>query len=99
MATFDLASQAIRELNAHLHGDVQGQVVVNNPAGKHALAVGATAAHDVIIHGNVGYYCGGMNAEASITVEGHAGPGLAENMMSGRVHITGNASQYCAATI
>jgi len=98
MPDFDLASAPIRELNQHLHGEVNGEIVVNNPAGKHALAVGATAAHQVTINGNVGYYCAGMNAEAAVRINGHAGPGLAENMMSGQVHVTGNASQYCAAT-
>lgn len=98
MPGFDLQTVDVRELNQHLHGAVDGDVVVSNPAGRHAVAVGATAAHEVTIKGNVGYYCAGMNAEASIVVDGHAGPGLAENMMSGRVHVTGNASQYCAAT-
>jgi glutamate synthase domain-containing protein 3 len=31
-------------------------------------------------------------------VHGNAGPGVAENMMSGVVRITGNASQYAGAT-
>jgi len=98
MADFDLSDSVVRQLNQHLHGEVTGPVTVNHPAGKHSVAVGATAAHKVEINGNVGYYCAGMNSDASITINGHAGPGLAENMMSGRVHVTGNASQYCAAT-
>lgn len=98
MATFDLADNPVRELNQHLHGAVSGKVTVNNAGGKHSIAVGAVGAHEVAINGNVGYYCAGMNCDANIQVNGHAGPGLAENMMSGRVHVTGNASQYCAAT-
>ncbi len=98
MASFDLADNTVRELNKHLHGAVTDKVTVDNPGGKHSVAVGATDAHQVEINGNVGYYCAGMNAEASVVVNGHAGPGLAENMMSGRVHVTGSASQYCAAT-
>jgi len=98
MASFDLTDNTVRELNQHLHGSVSGKVTVNNPGGKHSVAVGATDAHDVEINGNVGYYCAGMNADATILINGHAGPGLAENMMSGRVHVTGSASQYCAAT-
>ena len=39
-----------------------------------------------------------MNKEASITIHGHAGPGVAENMMSGRVHVTGNCSQGAGAS-
>lgn len=98
MASFDLSDSTVRELNQHLHGPVTDTVTVNNAAGKHSVAVGASSPHDVVINGNVGYYCAGMNSEANIVVNGHAGPGLAENMMSGRVHVTGNASQYCAAT-
>ena len=39
-----------------------------------------------------------MNQQANIIINGNAGPGLAENMMSGQVRVTGNASQYAAAT-
>lgn len=98
MTSFDLNTESVRALNAHLHAETHGAVDVTNPGGRHAVAVGAVAAHEVTIHGNVGYYCAGMNKDANITVKGHAGPGLAENMMSGKVRVTGNASQYCAAT-
>lgn len=97
MNTFDL-NKGVRALNAHLHGAVSGALSAINPAGRHAVAVGATAAHELTIDGNVGYYCGGMNQFASLLVKGNAGPGLAENMMSGRVMVQGDASQYCAAT-
>ncbi|MBX2881825.1 MAG: protein glxC [Granulosicoccus sp.] len=98
MTSFDLDSESVRALNAHLHSDTADSVTVTNPGGRHAVAVGAIDTHKVTVHGNVGYYCAGMNQKASITVQGHAGPGLAENMMSGTVRVTGNASQYCAAT-
>jgi methylamine---glutamate N-methyltransferase subunit B len=39
-----------------------------------------------------------MNKEATIVVHGSAGPGVAENMMSGEVRIKGDASQYAGAT-
>ncbi len=98
MVSFDLADNPVRELNQHLHAAVSGKVTVNNAGGKHSIAVGAIGNHEVEINGNVGYYCAGMNSDATIRVNGHAGPGLAENMMSGRVQVSGNASQYCAAT-
>jgi glutamate synthase domain-containing protein 3 len=98
MKTFDLEQQSVRDLNAHIHGAAQEQIVVNNAGGRHALAVGATSGHEISINGNVGYYCAGMNQKADITINGHAGPGLAENMMSGCIRVTGDASQYCAAT-
>ncbi|MEM6987259.1 MAG: protein GlxC [Pseudomonadota bacterium] len=97
MTSFDL-QDGVRALNAHLHGAVDGALTAINPAGRHAVAVGATAAHEVTIEGNVGYYCGGMNQHANLDIRGSAGPGLAENMMSGRVTVRGDASQYCGAT-
>ena len=48
--------------------------------------------------GHVGYYCAGMNKFASITINGNAATGLAENMMSGVVRLRGNASQAAGAT-
>lgn len=98
MRTFELESDSVRDLNAHLHGAVGERIIVNNAGGRHALAVGATSENKITINGNVGYYCAGMNQKADITINGHAGPGLAENMMSGSVRVTGDASQYCGAT-
>ena len=37
-----------------------------------------------------------MNKQANINVKGSVGPGVAENMMSGKVVIDGDASQYAA---
>jgi glutamate synthase domain-containing protein 3 len=39
-----------------------------------------------------------MHQYATARVNGNAGVGLAENIMSGRVHVTGDASQSAAAT-
>lgn len=39
-----------------------------------------------------------MNQEAHVIVNGNVGVGVAENMMSGSVHIKGNASQAAGAT-
>ena len=53
---------------------------------------------DITVRGSTGYYCAGMNKQATIRVKGSAGPGVAENMMSGTVIIDGDASQYAGAT-
>ncbi len=100
MNTFDLTDNTVRELNQALHqsNSEQQQFIVNNPNGKHNVAVGAMHHSSVAINGHVGYYCAGMNQHCNIVVDGNAGPGLAENMMSGSVRVTGNASQYCGAT-
>ncbi len=102
MPTVDLATTALRELNQTLHAQGPGTKEtlweVVNPRGAHAVAVGVNAPIGVEIKGSVGYYCAGMNREAAITVHGSAGPGVAENMMSGEVRVKGDASQYAGAT-
>ena len=102
MPTVDLATTPLRELNAALHrlkpdtNETHWRVL--NPRGQHAVAVGIEAPILVEVEGHVGYYCAGMNKHATVTVNGNAGTGLAENMMSGRVHVKGDASQSAGAT-
>ena len=69
-----------------------------NPNGAHAVACGVDAEVEIEVDGHVGYYCAGMNKLATVRVHGNAGPGLAENMMSGSVVLSGNASQSAGAT-
>jgi len=97
---FDLKDSPVRELNRALHerGAEGRSFRVANPGGKHNVAVGARFRGEVFIDGHVGYYCAGMNQNAAIVVNGNAGPGLAENMMSGQVRVKGDASQYGGAT-
>jgi glutamate synthase domain-containing protein 3 len=91
---FDLQRQSVRELNQYLHGDLSGvqEVLVKNPDGAHSLAVGLNAAVRVDIGGHAGYFAAGMNKSATVVIHGNAGPGVAENMMSGRVEVAGFAS-------
>jgi methylamine---glutamate N-methyltransferase subunit B len=101
--TFDLSVDTVRELNHALHADpslggAAARVVVRNPGGRHALAVGIDAPYEVEIDGHVGYYCAGMNKLATVRVRGNCGVGVAENMMSGLVVVEGSASQSAGAT-
>lgn len=100
MKDFNLEGSTVRKLNQALHqpSAANMDVLVNNPGGKHSIAVGAMYKTTITIDGHVGYYCGGMNQNAAITVKGNAGSGCAENIMSGMVRIRGDASQYCGAT-
>jgi glutamate synthase domain-containing protein 3 len=102
MQIFDLEARGLRDLNSTLHAekDSSNQTAweIVNPKGSHAIAVGLDAPIDVTVRGSTGYYCGGMNKQATIHVDGSAGPGVAENMMSGAVIIEGDASQYAGAT-
>jgi glutamate synthase domain-containing protein 3 len=95
----DLADSPVRDLNQALHNATDGQSwTVENPGGKHSLAVGINARVTVTINGHAGYYAAGMHQKGEVTVNGNAGVGLAENIMSGKVHVKGDASQSAAAT-
>jgi methylamine---glutamate N-methyltransferase subunit B len=98
--SFDLQRQSVRDLNQYLHGGLDGvkEVRVENPDGAHNLAVGLNAPIRVDIAGHAGYYAAGMNKNATVVVHGNAGPGVAENMMSGRVEVTGFASGAAGAS-
>ncbi len=100
--TFDLGVEKLRSLNSTLAALApetnQTSWQILNPRGQHAVAVGVTAPVAITIDGHVGYYCAGMNDGAAITINGNAGPGVAENMMSGTVHVKGDASQAAGAT-
>ena len=102
MPVVDLAQTSRRDLNGRLHAlapDTNETLwQIENPQGQHALAAGLDAPITVQIAGHVGYYCAGMNKQAVVIVEGNAGVGVAENMMSGRVHVKGDASQAAGAT-
>jgi glutamate synthase domain-containing protein 3 len=101
LVSFDLASDGVRELNQYLHQldpRTPTSVLVRNPGGRHALAVGIDGPHTVEIDGHVGYYCAGMNKHATVRIRGNCGVGVAENMMSGTVIVEGSASQSAGAT-
>jgi glutamate synthase domain-containing protein 3 len=102
MPTVDLAHTPLRAFNAALHrlqadtNETSWRVL--NPRGAHAIAVGIDAPIVIEIEGHVGYYCAGMNKQATVVVNGNAGQGVAENMMSGHVQVRGDASQSAGAT-
>lgn len=102
MQTYDLEKDGLRGLNAALQAQTadtnQTAWEIINPQGSHAIAVGLDAPIDVAVRGSTGYYCAGMNKEASVHVHGSVGPGVGENMMSGTIVVEGDASQYAGAT-
>ena len=99
--TFDLAAQPLRELNRFLHHDLAGTGVMHvdviNPDGTHNIAVGVDAPVRIDVDGHAGYYCAGMNKLAQVNVNGNVGPGVAEGMVSGTVHVKGFASVSAGA--
>lgn len=102
METLDLQEIGLRKVNATLHAQTettnQRQWDIVNPKGAHAIACGLDAPIEVTVKGSTGYYCAGMNQQATVHIEGSAGPGTGENIMSGKIVIDGDASQYLGAT-
>lgn len=102
MQTVDLQEMGLRGVNAALHAQSddtnQTAWTIENAKGSHAIACGLDAPIEVTVKGSTGYYCGGMNQQATINIEGSAGPGTGENIMSGKIVIEGDASQYLGAT-
>ncbi|MET0590493.1 MAG: protein glxC [Naasia sp.] len=95
----DLGVRDVRELNAALHEAETGSGwLVTNPRGAHNVAVGIDAEIDVTVAGHLGYYAAGMHQRGTVTIDGSVGTGVAENMMSGTVHVRGDASQSAGAT-
>jgi glutamate synthase domain-containing protein 3 len=100
--TVDLSKTSLRDLNQRLHevtadsGPRRWRVL--HPRGGHAVAVGLDCPIEVDVEGHVGYYCAGMNKQATVRVHGNCGVGVAENIMSGTVVVDGNASAAAAAT-
>jgi len=98
----DLATQTVREINHYLHHDLPRngvqRIEILNPNGMHNIAVGVDAPVEIDIMGHAGYFIGGMNKHASITVHGNVGWSVAENIMSGTVRVKGCASECAAAS-
>lgn len=102
MNAIDLTKTTLREVNSKLQSlpaDTNEKVWrLTNPHGEHACAVGLTQPLEVHIDGHIGYYCAGMNQQATVVIHGQCGVGVAENMMSGEVRVKGTASAAAGAT-
>jgi len=102
MKIVELEKSSVRELNSALHEQTkectEREWEVVGAKGDHNLVVGLDQQLSVHIKGHAGYFCAGMNKKANVVVHGNVGPGVAENMMSGSVRVTGDASQSAGAT-
>lgn len=102
LTKLDVQSLGLTAVNQRLQsippGSNETHFTLQHPEGEHALAVGLSSPITVEIMGTAGYYCAGMNKEATVIVHGNVSTGVAENMMSGYVRVKGNASQSAGAT-
>ena len=72
----------IREVHREIQAAAEagGHIVVKDTRSKHNLGVALPANSSIHFEGSVGYYCGGLNNGATITVERNAGWGVGEAM-------------------
>jgi glutamate synthase domain-containing protein 3 len=93
---FDLATTPLRDLNQFLHHEAKTgkvkQVAVLNPDGAHNIAVGLDCPVEVEVHGHAGYYAGGMNKTATVTILGASAHG-------GLLVIDGDAGLRCGISL
>jgi glutamate synthase domain-containing protein 3 len=98
----DLTTLSVREVNQFLHQELPNnditRVQILNPDGLHSIAAGVDCPVEIEILGHSGYFIGGMNKQANITVDGNVGWSVAENIMSGTVRVKGHASESVAAS-
>ena len=79
--TLDVQTDGLRAINQRLQnvpkGSNETHWTIANPAGEHALAAGLQSPIHVEIMGTAGYYCAGMNKEATVIVHGNVSTGVA----------------------
>jgi glutamate synthase domain-containing protein 3 len=102
-AAVDCEGKTTREVNSavkELIASGTSEIHVQNPAGRHALAVALK--HEgvkIVFDGPTGWYCGGMNFGPHLVVNGNVGWGLGECMMEGRIEVEGHSGSGTAASI
>lgn len=95
---------SVREVNTALRAlPVGGVARVDNPRGRHNLAVGLADPVSITVAGNAGYFLGGLGGRADgtgpdIVVDGFVGWSVGENLMGGSIRVHGSASQSAGSS-
>ncbi len=92
--TLDASALSVTEVNRALRAASAAgeESVVRNPDSKHQICVGVLGPAKVKVEGSAGYFCGGLCDGPSIEVSGNVGWGVGDNMLSGEVVVSQNAS-------
>ncbi len=93
----DVGMRGIREVNEDIQREAKthSSILVRNTLSRHNLGVGLPAGLDISFEGSVGYYCGGLNNGATVTIGKDAGWGTGEGMASGHITVGG----YCGMSV
>ncbi len=96
-----VGKRPIREVNEEIQAAVAAgdSVTLRDSLSRHNLGIGLPPEARMHVEGSAGYYCGGLNNGATITIERNAGWGVAEAMASGHVTVGGYAGMSCGAAM
>ncbi|MYK32437.1 MAG: GXGXG motif-containing protein, partial [Boseongicola sp. SB0670_bin_30] len=95
----DLTNTEVNSRIRDLMAEGYGTIVLQNPRGKHSLAVGILSRLNLIIEGSTGYFGVGLIDGPNVRINGRVGWSCAENMMSGTVVVEKNAGSTFGAAI
>ena len=95
----DLTNTEVNARVRDLMAEGYGTIVLQNPRGKHSLAVGILSRLNLIIEGSTGYFGVGLIDGPNVRINGRVGWSCAENMMSGTVVVEKNAGSTFGAAI
>ena len=95
----DLTNTEVNARIRDLMAEGYGTIVLQNPRGKHSLAVGILSRLNLIIEGSTGYFGVGLIDGPNVRINGRVGWSCAENMMSGTVVVEKNAGSTFGAAI
>ena len=95
----ELTNTEVNSRIRDLMAEGYGTIVLQNPRGKHSLAVGILSRLNLIIEGSTGYFGVGLIDGPNVRINGRVGWSCAENMMSGTVVVEKNAGSTFGAAI
>ncbi len=104
MESLNCDKQTVRDVNSALRRLEPGCAAsVEQPGGRHNLAVGIPQPVSITIYGNAGYFIGGLCGASDgtgpeIDVHGFVGWSVGENLMGGSIRVRGSASESAGAS-
>jgi glutamate synthase domain-containing protein 3 len=103
VARFDAKDLTTRTINLELRRLVYeegvGEVVIDNPGGRHSLGVAILTRCKITFNGSLGYFACGLVDGPEIHITGRVGWSACENMMSGVVVVDSNAGSLTGAAM
>ena len=97
--TDDMSTLEVNNKNRALMEEGYGTIVLQNPRGKHSIAVGILNKLNLIIEGSCGYFAVGLLDGPNVRIKGRVGWSCGENMMSGTIIIEKNAGSTFGAAL